>query len=70
MMAQHGYADLENHRQQHLKLEQQVVEFKQRVERGEMPLEELLKFVKDWLIFHIQGCDKKYTPHFHGNGQH
>ena len=31
---------------------------------------EVLKFLENWLIKHIQGTDKKYGPYLNGKGVH
>jgi hemerythrin-like metal-binding protein len=64
-MARYGYGEMQEHRQQHLKLEQQVVEYRDKLLQGRMSIDELLQFLKDWLVYHIQGTDRKYTPFFH-----
>jgi hemerythrin-like metal-binding protein len=69
-MGRYGYPETEEHRAQHLRLEQQVVDYAKSVDRGEVTIEELLKFLKSWLVFHIQGTDRKYTPHFHSMDIH
>ena len=31
---------------------------------------DVLQFLKDWLIQHIQGSDQKYRPHLNAKGIH
>jgi hemerythrin-like metal-binding protein len=69
-MSRYGYPDVAEHRAQHLKLEKQVVDYANRIDRGEVSTHELLKFLKDWLVYHIQGSDRHYTPHFHSLNIH
>lgn len=47
------------HKANHQKLISQVVEFQQQCERGEIHPQELLEFLKDWLMLHITGTDKQ-----------
>ena len=63
LMKKHGYEDLDAHRQIHRKLVDQVVEFKQRFESGDATVSmELMTFLKDWLLNHIDKVDRKYVP--------
>ena len=58
-----GYPEKDEHIQQHRKLVDQVLEFKKKVDSGQdMISVNLLDFLKDWLINHIQVSDKKYGP--------
>jgi len=69
LLAMHGYPDLEAHQAKHKKLVGRVMEFHGRVSaQDETVLEELLQFLKDWLVQHIQGTDKKYGPYLNGKG--
>ena len=70
MMQRYAYPEAAEHRAQHLKLEQQVLDYAERIERGEVTFNELLQFLKDWLVYHIQGTDRRYTPHFHERDMH
>lgn len=58
-----GYPQTKEHKEKHAKLVGQVIEFQRRVGRGEDVADELMAFLKSWLINHIQKSDKEYT-HF------
>jgi hemerythrin len=30
----------------------------------------VMEFVKDWLVKHIMGADKRYVPHLNARGVH
>ncbi|MCB1895580.1 MAG: hemerythrin family protein [Zoogloeaceae bacterium] len=47
------------HKGNHARLIQQVREFEAQCERGEISPQELLDFLKDWLLLHITGTDKQ-----------
>ncbi|MFT4765013.1 MAG: hemerythrin [Oleispira sp.] len=62
MMQQADYPDLENHKQQHVKMIAQVEGFVDQYRReGHDCLNEVSAFLTDWLIKHINGTDKQYT---------
>lgn len=58
------------HKAKHQKLVNQVLEFQSRVNAGEDVGEELLDFLKAWLVNHIQGDDMKYGPYLSSHGCH
>jgi hemerythrin len=31
---------------------------------------DVMEFVKDWLVKHIMGADKRYVPHLNARGVH
>ncbi|MCF6236812.1 MAG: bacteriohemerythrin [Gammaproteobacteria bacterium] len=71
LFAHSEYPDVEAHKQSHKKLVGQVIGFVDRVKAGdhsEQLFNELLTFLKEWLIHHIQGTDKKYVHHFKQHG--
>jgi methyl-accepting chemotaxis protein/hemerythrin len=48
---------------------QQVLEFEAGLKSGKAKVTmEIMRFLKDWLIGHIQGTDKKYTQFLNGKG--
>jgi hemerythrin-like metal-binding protein len=60
-MEQAAYPDLDSHKEEHRKLKEQALEFQtmgQTVEREKV--REFYKFLREWLVDHIVGCDKKY----------
>jgi hemerythrin len=70
LFAQTGYADAASHKQEHDKLCATVFDVQAKFKSGssEMLSDEVMTFLKDWLINHIQGTDKKYAPHLSSNG--
>ncbi|VAX09526.1 Methyl-accepting chemotaxis protein I (serine chemoreceptor protein) [hydrothermal vent metagenome] len=78
LMRKHGYplADCDQHKQKHEALKAKVMAFKQRVDAGDAGdagdadiTDELLEFLKDWLVRHIQRSDKEgYVPVLIANG--
>lgn len=71
LMAQHGYSPSEAaaHKKEHDTLTAKVLEMQKQYASGELVMSvEVLQFLKQWLGFHIQGTDKRYTSHFNGKG--
>lgn len=61
-MERHGYSGLAAHRAEHEALTRRVLSTKARYEAGEqVELIELVEFLKQWLVSHILGSDKKYA---------
>ncbi len=59
----HGYKEREAHKKIHKKLVAQVMDFQKQFNSGDKDISiDLLDFLKDWLIKHIQGTDTKYVP--------
>lgn len=59
-MKEHNYSGYSLHKIEHDKLTKQVVEFQDNYKAGKsMVSQELMKFLKDWLVNHIIGSDKK-----------
>ncbi len=63
LMEKGDYVDLDDHRKLHEKLVAQVLEFKERFRVGDATVTmELMTFLSDWLLNHIQKVDRKYVP--------
>lgn len=61
-MAEIGYPALEEHRALHGDLKKSVLDYRARFESGErLALVEMLNFLSDWLVNHIQGEDLKIS---------
>lgn len=69
-MQQHGYPDMAAHRAEHEALARQVVEVQQKYHSGATATlsMEVMNFLKNWLVKHIQGTDRKYTTFFNAKG--
>ncbi len=68
--AQTAYPAAPAHRKEHTDLCQQVVAVQQKYRAGAtgtLSLE-VMNFLKNWLVNHIQGSDKKYGPHLNAAG--
>jgi hemerythrin-like metal-binding protein len=64
-----GYSEKEGHILAHQTLTEKVVRYKEKYESGETILGvEMLGFLKDWLIGHIVGVDKRYQSFFIDHG--
>ncbi len=63
--ALHAYPYFEEHKTEHDALTKQVSEYYDRYQEGKTSFSlELLNFLRDWLINHIQGTDSKYREFF------
>ncbi len=61
----HDYPASEEHFAHHKKLVEQVLKFKNDFDNGDADItNEMMNFLKDWLMDHILKEDKKYSPFF------
>lgn len=70
LFAETGYPAAAEHKKLHDDLKKQVLEIQAKFKSGAsgtLSLE-VLNFLKNWLIVHIQGTDKKYSPHLNAKG--
>ncbi len=59
-----GYPDAERHKKVHQNFVAKIEDYERKIKRGEaMVSMELLGFLKDWLVNHIQGTDPQYVPY-------
>ncbi|MEJ5242953.1 MAG: bacteriohemerythrin [Desulfomicrobiaceae bacterium] len=69
LFAQHGYPEAAEHTMVHKKLVDKVLAFKKKFDAGEATVgQELLNFLKDWLVSHIGFTDRKYAPFLKSKG--
>jgi hemerythrin len=69
LMKQLGYEDYDYHKQEHKFFIDKINEFKMKFSTGDATISlEVLNFLKDWLLKHIIGTDRKYIPLFKENG--
>lgn len=65
LMGSWGYPELEAHHKTHEAFVAEVVGLLERTGSGELiDATSLLRVLKEWLVRHIQGTDKKYGAHF------
>ena len=63
------YGDTEAHIAQHNKYNEKILEFSKQYNQNDTPMSfQVIDFLEDWWINHIQGVDKKYTECFHDHG--
>jgi hemerythrin-like metal-binding protein len=68
-MRKHSYAGYAQHKAEHDRLTQKVMEFQVEFKSGRVALSiEVMQFLKDWLTGHIIGVDKQYTPFLNSKG--
>jgi len=63
LMKEVGYSAYEEHKLEHNKLTEQVLEIQSKYRLGAVLSLEIMSFVKEWLVNHIQGSDKRYGPY-------
>jgi hemerythrin len=69
LLAQHSYPELSQHKAIHETLVKQVLELQAKFKSGQAILTlDVMTFLKDWLVKHIQGDDKKYGVYLNGKG--
>lgn len=68
-MESHQYPEYVQHKSEHDQLTQTVLDFQGKFQRNELGVTiEVMGFLKDWLINHILGSDKKYAPFLNARG--
>jgi len=69
IMKEYNYEDSVEHSRKHVELIAKVGDFQKQFNQGNAMLTmDLMDFLKDWLVNHIQGTDKKYAPFFKSKG--
>jgi hemerythrin len=64
-----GYPETRSHKLEHTMFEKQIADFKQDFTAGKLGVSiSVLNFLRDWLMNHIKGTDKKYSQFFNGKG--
>ena len=72
LFAQTGYKEAALHKKEHEDLTKQVLEVQAKYNSGAISTLsiDVLHFLKNWLVEHIQGEDKKYAPWLISKGVH
>jgi methyl-accepting chemotaxis protein/hemerythrin len=69
LMMQHKYPGYLAHKKEHERFVAKVLEFENAFTHGKASLTmDVMRFLKDWLVGHIKGVDKKYGPFFNERG--
>ena len=70
LMRKHHYPEFEPHKKQHEEMIEEVEKFIARHrQEGHKSLAAVANFLRDWLINHINGTDKKYSAHLRSKGE-
>lgn len=68
-MTKFNYPQYPTHKAEHEKLVKKVLSLQSDFNTGKAVLTlDIMNFLKDWLVNHIQGTDKKYGPFLNQNG--
>lgn len=63
LMSKYGFPELAAHKKEHENFKVKIKEFLEKKAKGEVTLSiEVMNFLKEWLVKHIMGTDKKYGP--------
>ena len=63
LMKNNAYPNYQSHKSLHSKLVEKVMDLELDLKAGRIALSvQVFHFLKDWLVNHIQGEDKKYAP--------
>lgn len=64
-----NYENSVEHKEEHKKLKNQVVDFYKKIESGQVEISlELLNFLENWLVDHLEIQDQKYVKCFNDHG--
>ncbi len=63
LMTVHGFPGYAAHKKEHQEFTQKVIRLNDDFKKGKYLITvEIMQFLKDWLILHIQGTDRRYAP--------
>ena len=63
LLERHGFPGLAGHRAEHRRLLAQITESAHRLQHNEsLPMGDLLLFLHDWFIDHVEDVDRQYGP--------
>lgn len=69
LLEKHGYPQFDEHKQEHVEMikrvENYIVEHR---DEGHQSLARISKYLRNWLIKHINGTDKQYSEFLHSKG--
>ena len=69
LFSKYGYPESTTHKRQHGDFVGQVTKYKSDYENGKSVLSiDIMVFLKDWLLEHIAGTDKKYSSFLNSKG--
>lgn len=69
LFAKFKYQDKEAHIKEHDIYRNSMTKFRQQLDSDDPSvIENILEFLADWWMGHIQGCDKEYTRFLNNNG--
>jgi hemerythrin len=69
LLEKHKYPGYLNHRKEHDAFVQKVMDFGEQFRADKVALtNEVMDFLKNWLVGHIKGIDKKYGPYLNERG--
>ena len=69
LMKTHGFTGFEEHKKAHTSLVGQVGDIRKKFMDGNAPLtQDVMTFLKEWLVKHIQQSDQKYGQYLNGKG--
>lgn len=68
-MSRFGFPKYEHHKDEHDAFTRKIMDFKMKYDEGSIGLSfEVMDFLEDWLLKHIQGADREYGPFFNAKG--
>jgi hemerythrin len=68
LMKIHGYPGYADQKKAHDSMVTQVMDIQRKFSEGNVLSQQVMTFLKEWLIHHIQGMDQKYGSYFNGKG--
>ena len=68
VMQEHGYPGFAQHKTLHDEIRQRTSDLREDADL--VTGQDLLRFLKEWWVGHIQGADKKYAPYLQLSGSH
>ena len=68
LMRVRDYPELQSHREVHRFLEKKLSGYKTAFLAGEAEVGLAAELMKDWIVLHIQGVDKRYTRYLNSRG--